>query len=541
VLLATGIYAGGWWHGKNSAAGPAQRAAHAAAAQLPPPSAPPPGYLTSKAPPAPPAAGAEALAKLLEQRAKPEDLATALAAWAEQDPDAAFRALLADPRLQLPETARALFEVLGKNNPTQALQRLAQLPALPWAREANKGLATGWTQRDPKAATTAGLALPPDSRRTDFLSTAFSQWLSQDIPAAHAWIFALSPVESRARFLSSDTFKNVKAHNAQEMSALREINLLTTDFQDANNLLGSVVYNLFTSSFTQPFQHWVSESPDAALQWVLSLPPDDGAVHNLFSVALKPFSSDPARVLALLPQIKSESGCQTLLTLAAKDWSARNPVEGWAWAAQLQDPAQHDTFAKELCETWTTEDPGTAIPWLYKNQPDDLRIIHSDFIHDWAVKDPETALTLLGKLPANDPRRNFSEDLLRGIAATQPTSALSHLDLLNNSQERRSVMYQAMSSWSAQDLTSASSYTDALAPGEERQSAICGILNATFKESPESALTWAATLTDPGSKKSWLGTLMTNWRKKDPTAAQNWLDNAPLDDALRQKLTPSQP
>ena len=64
---------------------------------------------------------AEALAKLLEQRAKPEDLAAALAVWAERDPDAAFRALLTDPRLQLPETARALFEVLGKNDPALEL------------------------------------------------------------------------------------------------------------------------------------------------------------------------------------------------------------------------------------------------------------------------------------------------------------------------------------------------------------------------------------------------------------------------------------
>ncbi len=207
LVLTTGIFAGGWWLGKNSAAGPAQRAAHSAAAQLPPPSAHPPGYLTSKALPAPPAAGAEALAKLLEHRAKPEDLATALAAWAEHDPNAAFRALLADPRLQLPEPARAFFEVLGKNDPAQALQRLAQLPSAPWARQANDGLATGWTQRDPQAATTAGLALPPGLRRDDFLTSAFSQWMSQDLIAAKDWIMSLPPGESRTRIITYYTVR----------------------------------------------------------------------------------------------------------------------------------------------------------------------------------------------------------------------------------------------------------------------------------------------------------------------------------------------
>ena len=527
LLVGAGIFAGGWWLGKNSAAGPAQHAAHSAAAQLPPPSAYPPGYLTSKAPPAPHAAGAEALTKLLEQRAKPEDLATALAAWAEQEPDAAFRALLADPRLQLPETARALFQVLGKNHPAQALQRLAQLPAVPWARQANQGLATGWTQRDPMAATTSGFALPPSTRRNDFLSAAFSQWLKQDIVAAHDWVLALPPEEPRDDLLTGEALGGAGIHSPQDMTAFLDLPLLYR--------------NQFTEREADPFGRWSEKSPEAALQWALALPQERDDKTHFLSAALRPFASDPARILALLPQLNDPGVRENLVESVAYAWAQRDPAAAWDWSTQLTDPSLRQQFEHTLSSRWASLDPDTAIPWLSKNHSNQLSSISSDVLQKWSGVNPDATLAMLNQLPTVDFGGSIAEDLMKGIAMSQPALALTHLDMFQENKQRSAVICKAMDAWSQKDIAAASAYTDALPPGEDRQAAIGGILGSTFEESPESAITWAATLTDPSRKEQTIGTLFTKWQQKDPAAAQNWLDHAPLDDALRQKLTPSQP
>jgi len=527
LLLAAGFFTGGWWLGKNSAAGPAQRSAHAATAQLLPPSARPPGYLTSKAPPAPPAAGAEALAKLLEQRAKPEDLATALAAWAEQEPDAAFRALLADPRLQLPATARALFEVLGKNDPAQALQRLAQLPAVPWALDANKGLATGWTRGDPKACAAAGLALPPSIRRVDFLAATFAQWAKQDFLAAHAWVMHLPPEESRPYIVTAEALDEAEVHNAQEMTA-------HLDFQ--------LPLYAFSNEAPPYFKRWVEKSPEAALEWALALSPKQFKSADFLSEALKPMAADPSQVLTLLPQLKDEWVQKRLLSSAASAWVQRDPASAWAWSAQLKDPALREHFESNLSYQWTALDPDTAIPWLMKNhQASRLGESNIEPLERWVETAPDAAMAMLDQLPAENVNKDLPTILLSRLASKQPEITLAHLDLLQTKEARSTVLFQAMDYWSQRDITAASTYTEALPPGEDRQAAIRGILVAAFKESPESALTWASTLTDPKKRAESVSQFFEGWRKKDPAAAQNWLDHAPLDNALRQILTPSQP
>jgi hypothetical protein len=527
VLLSAGMYGAGWWHHHLLHPQPPSAPTGHARTQLPPPSAHPPGYLTSKAPPAPPAAGAEALTKLLEQRAKPEDLATALAAWAEQDPDAAFRALLADPRLQLPATARALFEVLGKKDPTQALQRLAQLPAVPWARDANRGLATGWTQRDPEACAAAGLALPPSTPRADFLKCTFAQWLKQDLTAAHDWFLTLPLDESRNGIINDDTMAGLQIQNPGEMAKLLE---LSQRFPDA-----------FGFRISKPFKEWATKSPEAALQWTLSLSKAENFTGIFLSIALKPLAADPARVLSLLEQIHHPRAQVSLVDSAADAWVQRDPASGWAWSAQLTDPSLRNIFENSLAVQWSQLDPGTAIPWLSKNQANQLGNLDQDDLKQWAGATPDAALAMLRQLPADNSRVNLTANLLEGIAFSKPAVALSQLDLLETSGSRGAVLVRALRTWSAQDITAASDYTNALALGQDRQAAIKGILPAAFKEEPESAMSWALSLTNPKDKEESVSSYLSSWRKQDPAAAQNWLDHAPLDDDLRQKLTPSQP
>jgi len=484
LVLTAGIFAGGWWLGKNSAVGPAQGAAHPAPAQLPPPSAHPPGYLTTKATPAPPAAGAEALAKLLEQRAKPEDLATAIAAWAEQDPDAAFRALLADPRLQLPATARALFEVLGKNDPAQAFARIAQLPALPWARDANQGLATGWTQRDAQAATTAGLALPPGTRRVDFLQAAFAQWTQQDVIAARDWIMALPPEEPRTRIHTAKSITGAQIHSTQEMAALLElVPIGISRFGDGSRI---------------PFRTWVAKSPDAALQWaLLTIPREGDYVSDFLNYALRSFAADPARVLSLLPELNDPKARECLVTSSTEAWMQRNPAAAWAWSPQLTDPSLREAFESSLANRWANQDPDTAIPWLLKNRANQLGNIHSSVLGEWAAATPDEALSMIGHLPVEKSPEELISTLLKGIAQAKPAIALSQLDLLQENKHRRSLIYDAMSVWSGQDITAASAYTDTLPPGEDRQTSIEGILGAAFNSALVNLYQFACWLPKP--------------------------------------------
>jgi len=373
---------------------------------------------------------------------------TALATRAEQDPDAAFRALLADPRLQLPATARALFEILGKNDPTQALQRLAQLPAVPWARDAHTGLATGWTQRDPKAAATAGLALPPGTRRVDFLQIAFSQWMRQDITAAKDWLMSLPPGESRARIITYDTVQYAQVHNAQGMAALLELAQAT--FPDYENIT------------SESFDKWATQSPDDALQWALALPAGLDFTTKFLSTALEPFAADPDRVLSLLPQLKNPEARGRLVESTANAWAQRDPIGAWVWAAQLTDPSQRKAFEERLTFQWGELDAATAIPWLLKNQANRLGKVDSTAYREWAVATPDAAFSMLSQLPVENSDEKLVVNLLEGIAEAKPAIALSHLDLLKENQHRSSVIYTAMSAWSELDITAASAHTGGL-------------------------------------------------------------------------------
>ncbi|MES2470024.1 MAG: hypothetical protein V4675_22220 [Verrucomicrobiota bacterium] len=177
LLIGAGLYGFGWWHH------------HLLHPGVPVPQAAP-NTFQAGARPRLPAPAAEAFAGLPEKLPRGQQLPD-IASKAERDPGAAFRALMADPLLQTADNARALFLVLGKNDPAEGFTLLSQIPAVPWKRDAIRGLATGWTQRDPSAAAAAGLALPSGVPRADFLAATFAQWILQDLTAATKWVSSL--------------------------------------------------------------------------------------------------------------------------------------------------------------------------------------------------------------------------------------------------------------------------------------------------------------------------------------------------------------
>ena len=447
-----------------------------------------------------------------------------IASKAERDPGAAFRALMADPLLQTADNARALFLVLGKNDPAEGFTLLSQIPAVPWKRDAIRGLATGWTQRDPSAAAAAGLALPTGVPRADFLAATFAQWILQDITAATTWVSSLPPQESRSAIISKLEAFEVQVRNAEEMAALLA---LAPDISSGNSVLNN------------PFYRWAESTPEAALEWVLTLPPDEeGEIYasQFLSLALRQLASDPARVLPLLQQLKDPTARESLVSSAGAAWAGRDPAAAWTWAEQLTDPDLRESFEASLASEWARLDADTAIPWLWKNKTSAIGNLDSENLRVWASASPETALEMIRNFPPDLSSNEVAGGLMAGIAETKPMETLSHLDLIKESDHRAYVISRSLARWSRSDITAASAYTDALPPGKDRQSAIKGILGAAFEQEPESALTWAVTLENPERKNEEISRYFQKWQKTDPSAAHAWLSGAALDDDLRHKL-----
>lgn len=242
--------------------------------------------------------------------------------------------------------------------------------------------------------------------------------------------------------------------------------------------------------------------------------------NNFLFAALRPFASDPARILSLLPQLKDPEVCESLVENAADAWAQRDPAAAWNWSTQLTDPSLRQLFETRLGRQWATLDPDTAIPWLSKNRSNQPATIDSEVMQKWSGANLEATLAMPSQLPTVEFGGNMAKDLMEGIALTQPALALSPLDLLQENKQRGAVLERTMSTWSQKDIAAASAYTDALPPGEDRQAAIGGILGSTFEESPESAFTWAATLTDPEDRAVKIYTLLKHWRQKDPGSSR---------------------
>lgn len=449
------------------------------------------------------------------------ELASSLSTWATKDPEAAFAAFLADPRLQNSDCATSLFNALAAKDPVLALALLDQLPRKPWNKDAVKALANTWAGKDPTTAMAAGLALPPGARRRDFLSAACHTWLTSDVFSAAAWLKSLPSEEPVRNIIGKDHLFLGGMKSGEEMTALMQVHQLASGEQH--------------TWLHHDFMHWSYRQPQEAIAWAFNLPPEAPKRSEIIDSALDAAAKDQDRALALLQTLVNPADRAKLLEKTASSWGNRDPEAAWQWAASITDPEAQKKAYAAIGKSWVTADPEKAVTFLQKEQPAEIDHWGPAAAEALGANSPDQALAWLRSLPA-DKQEILTVNTLQGIMKEDPGKALDYSHLISNDDRRHDLLRQATTELAKNDVTLASSRLSSMPASSDRDAAIAGLFQPAFEVEPDSALIWANSIQNQSNKVSTVTNGFQQWLRDDSAAAEAWLVRTPLDVDLRARL-----
>jgi hypothetical protein len=316
---------------------------------------------------------------------------TAVNALVEKDVELGLRAL-SDWNITSYSPSMKNIAKWAANDPRHAAEFALQHPAGYATETIMNTIGKEWAKKDPADALDFA-ASGRGEYAAKLASTTLKEWASRDLNAAAEW---LGKTDAATRERLSSPF--VEAWGKKDATAALEwceANLTGTALARA---AGSVLKGA------------AGKDANAAAALVAAMPPSSARAEAAASVASKlfpEFSSEkpvPPETLAWLSSLDGGS-VRTVLERTQWQWSNTDPAGMAAFIAKLDRESVPSSTYDYLARTMARKDPLAALEWA--NQvPDDRRITFAnDAFNVWQHSQPEAAREWVGKLPANDPRR----------------------------------------------------------------------------------------------------------------------------------------
>jgi len=110
--------------------------------------------------------------------------------------------------------------------------------------------------------------------------------------------------------------------------------------------------------------NWAESDPDAAFEWLASLPPGEEknqAVGFVFAYWLK---TQPGKAAAWLKAAESAEALDPAVRAVALARGAKDPAAGLQWARRIHDPGTRERVMVKIGQVWIQTDPEAAKMWL---------------------------------------------------------------------------------------------------------------------------------------------------------------------------------
>ena len=518
------------------------------------------------------------------------EINTACARWAEVDPDAALKFVLANKQSSFRTAAiGSVFAGMAKTDPALARMKLATLddPSLrsaarssmlsalladrpdDWveaiksdpsaSRYYNLGsIASEWAMDDPVKAA-ARLQQLPSHMQAGAIASVAQIWAGKDSRAAMEWARALTDPGQRNNALGAIA-GGIAAQDPE--AALASLDSLPAAARRAG--LAAVFRTLLDLDY------------EAALARATSLPdPDDQKAalkliagdQNGYSYG-DPFgvyhSVDSGQLTALLEQLPPGAMRTNALNRLGSQLAACTRDEADAILAGYPDK-EREKLQSAMLENLTYQDPARALE-TYQSLPatkvESYRL--QNIVANLAQKDPEAALKFSLESTSAQQQQQGVAAAFAQFARTDPDAAKLRLSSIPPGPMYDNALSSMASAWGQTDSTAALAWVDSL-NGEQHTRAlnalmpslassnpkaaadIIGEMLATSKddnnnpissaahylgqswaqEDPEAAGKWVAGLPDGNVKTNAINSMMSAWTRDDFEGATQWLDTLP--------------
>lgn len=274
-----------------------------------------------------------------------------LYAWTGFDPAAAFEFSLFAPEDEQLWMASAVIHAWAGRDPLGARNALLGIQETDIAPILEQRFVVGLIKVGGLAKAHDYVADRPPSRRRELLISEIAQYLgSQDSQALIDWAEGVSGDDER---FGNTVFKKAAGALAH-YDRVRAMEWVSSHFGEVRAVGAARLVALSRAE----------SDPDAAFQWLSSLPSSEEkteAVGFVFAYWLK---SAPAKAEAWLEGAGPSPSLDPALRAMAVSLGSRNPAKGIDWARRIQDPGTRDRALVRVGSAWYRKDPEAARRWL---------------------------------------------------------------------------------------------------------------------------------------------------------------------------------
>lgn len=449
------------------------------------------------------------------------EIQAACARWAEVDPQAALRFVLANRQASFRSAALgSVFAGMAKIDPALARAALAQIDDPALRRAAQSSLLSALAMADPDAWVASILADPSLHGQQYGTASIISEWAMDD-PALAAQRLAKLP----ASMQSSGIVSLAKIWASKDPAAAQAWALALTDPKQRNTALGAVAGGL------------AARDPDAALASLDALegPARQAGIKAVFST-LADLDFDLAFQKATALSDPSEKNAALKLLTGAEYYSSddpfasshlsyvqRNSEQLVKLLAELPPGQARSSALSRLAEQLATASPEEAERILAAYSGQDHTVLRSRMLEQMSQADPARALEFFQSLPPQQQDASTFGNILAKLASKDPETALA-LALNSKADEMRSnVVREAFYHLAASDPQAARDRLDSLPAGSaEYSSAVLATARVWADQDPAAAAAWAAGL-EPGMRAFAQNSIIQAMSNKDPVAAADML------------------
>jgi hypothetical protein len=296
----------------------------------------------------------EALEALERRRAwlSAEEIRLFMLAWSRFDAAAAFEAALAWPGRSQRTAAGAAIYAWAFTAPDAALRALEAVEDAQLRDFLRTRLVAGWVRGEQKDAANRYIAsLPEGAQRDSFAGMLARELNEQGSEAVMRW------AESVPEILPS-----------YKQSAFRKAcaAIAASDPAAAVRWAGEHAGRDYAKGSSAIIAgRWANTDPQAALEWLMGLPPDperNRAIADAFTQWID-FARVPAEgwLRAATPAEALDEAVRVMVRRTNQNGSSEGAM---AWAMQIEKPELRDEVVVALGRSWLRRDPAAARKWL---------------------------------------------------------------------------------------------------------------------------------------------------------------------------------
>ena len=368
-----------------------------------------------------------------------------------------------------------------------------------------KDIGAAWAKSDPEAAFAWANQQTNTKVKDLILGGVITSMASKDIKGAFAYIQSLSPGASEEKTIP-EAFK-MAAYN---------------DFQGALAVMQSLpkgrTKDLATKGIILHLSISGDGDRDAQAAWDMVSAIDDTGIRT--ELQLKCPSSQNADILTR--------------------WAVKHPDAAIQWMLSLPAGKSKDLALGRICRGMYYDNPQAAWYLASVIGDEGIRNQAKGFVAwEWYKKDRAASRQWMLSLPTGPARDVALMSVGDGLTMDRRIDFQNLMDLylrISDTRVRTELLDSDSFLWCYQDRASATQWMQSLPAGPNKDSVAKGMSRALAANDPQAAFDIAAGIGDFKLRTTALKNVVEQWSKKDPAAATQWIKNSALPQEVKTQL-----